>query len=644
MAIVAELQGDMRIKKVYQPTPGELRVLLRYRDGGAKNLIIEVGRKIYLSDYAMPSPRQPSNFAMTLRKYISNTIVTGIRQVGFDRIIEFSVATVDGDFKFIFELFGEGNSVLTDSEGVIKAVMKRRRFKHRELIGKQVYEYPPQRKNPFEIGAEELKELVDDYGSLVKSLAGPLGLGGQYGEEICLRAGLDKNMAILPIEDANRVIGVLSELKQGALNPSPVIIFEGGEPVDVTPVRLLSYEGWEAKEFPSFSAALDEFFTERVVDDARDMVESKYRDGLTSINMRLREQARAIKRFNHDILNGKLVGDTIYANYGDVETLIDTVSKARKNMSAKEIKAKLKSVPVVQEYLSKEGGVVVLIDGFRFKLDLGASASKNADNYYSKSKKARLKLKGARSAAEKTKTQIKDYVKKGRTAVEKDVGIPVKRVVRKLKWYERFRWFMSSEGFLIVGGRDATSNETVVKRHMEKGDIFFHADIHGAPAVVVKAEGKVVPETTLEEAAQFAASNSIAWRSDAAFLDVYWVNPDQVSKTPESGEYVGKGAFIIRGKRNFIRAKVVLAVGAKISDEVVQVMAGPESAVNAYCGNAVNIIPGRLKSKDAAQQIKELLIEQTPEAATAAVKKLNVDDIQRALPTGGYAIVRDKKR
>ncbi len=644
MAVVSELKGDMRIKKIYQPTPAQLRVLLRYRDGEVKNLIVEVGKKIYLSDYAMPSPRQPSNFAMTLRKHLGNAVVTGVRQVGFDRIVELTVETGEGEFKLVFELFGEGNSLLIDSEGIIRAVMKRRRFKHRELIGKNVYEYPPQRTNPFEIDARELKEIVDGYGSLVKALAGPLGLGGQYGEEICLRSGVDKNVTNLSLDDADKVISTLGELKKGAFNPSPVIVFDGAEPVDVTPVRLQSYEGRVVKEFPSFSAALDEFFTERVMDDAMEKVESKYREGLTSINMRLQEQARAIRRFNQNILRGKQIGDIIYANFSDVETLIDTVSKARKNMSVGEIKKQLKAAPAVQGYNSKEGVVTVLIDKVKFNLDLNMSASKNADNYYSKSKKARVKLKGARGAAEKTKAQIRDYVKKGRTAAEKDVGVPVKRAVRKLKWYERFRWFRSSDGLLVVGGRDATSNETIVKRHMEKGDVFFHADIHGAPAVVVKAEGQPVPEQTLEEAAQFAASNSIAWRSDAAFLDVYWVNPEQVSKTPQSGEYVGKGAFIIRGKRNFIRSKVALSVGVKIDEDTAHVMAGPEIAVQAYAGNGVNIIPGRMKSKEAAMKIKEMILEQTSDADQSVVKKLNIDDIQRALPTGGYAIVRDRKR
>jgi Predicted RNA-binding protein homologous to eukaryotic snRNP len=51
-------------------------------------------------------------------------------------------------------------------------------------------------------------------------------------------------------------------------------------------------------------------------------------------------------------------------------------------------------------------------------------------------------------------------------------------------------------------------------------------------------------------------------RKNFTSQDVYWVEPDQVSKTPVSGEFVPKGAFIIRGHRNYIRgAKLEISIG-----------------------------------------------------------------------------------
>ncbi len=636
MAVVAELQQDMRIKKVYQPSPAQLRVFLRLREGGSRNLIVDVGKRMYLSSYAAPSPRRPSNFVMTLRKYLSNAIVKGIRQVGFDRIVELEADTKDGSFRLIFELFGDGNVILADEEGVIKAVMKPRRFKHRDLVGKEHYEHPPQRENPFELGPDGIMSVVERYGSLVKALASPLGLGGQYSEEICIRTGIDKNKMGLTEKEADKVVDVLKELKEKAQSPEPVIVFDDEGPIDVTPLRLKAHEGKREKPFSSFNEALDEFFTERMEEGQDEEAEAAYKEGLTSLNMRLREQAKAIGRFTREIRDGRLTGDAIYGDFERVQTVIDIIASARKTLSAKEIISKLEGVDAVKQYLPKENAVVVEIGGIVFKLDLSISASKNADYYYSRSKKAREKLIGARGAAEKTKLQIREYVQKGRAEASQSKKTPMKRVVREQKWYEKFRWFRSSDGFLVIGGRDATSNETVVKRHMETGDVFVHADIHGAPAVVIKAEGREVTPEAIDEAYQFAASNSTAWKSNAGYLKVYWVNPEQVSKTPKSGEYVGKGAFIIRGKRNYKRARLALSIGVTVDGEAL-VMAGPETAVKTHCTYFVRIIPGPLKSKEAAQLIKEELLAMAAEEHQEAIKHLNIDEIQKALPTGGYA-------
>ena len=332
---------------------------------------------------------------------------------------------------------------------------------------------------------------------------------------------------------------------------------------------------------------------------------------------------------------------SIYRYFDKVQALIEAVSRARKTLPAKEIKTKLEGIEAVSQYLSKENAVIVSIDGLKFRLDLSISASKNADSYYSKAKKAREKLQGARLAAEKTKAQIREYVKKGIAAAKTKEEMLLKKAPRKRRWYEGFRWFISTDGFLVIGGRDAASNEAVVKKHMDALDIFVHADIHGAPAVVVKAEGREVPAKTIEEACQFAASNSTAWKSNAAFLDAYWVKPEQVSKTPKPGEYVAKGAFIIRGTRNYTRAKIALSVGVRVNEEA-SVMCGPPDAVEKNCDYSVTVFPGPMKSKEASERIKESFLRMARIEHKDALKRLNVDEIQKALPTGGYHLSEGK--
>jgi predicted ribosome quality control (RQC) complex YloA/Tae2 family protein len=131
----------------------------------------------------------------------------------------------------------------------------------------------------------------------------------------------------------------------------------------------------------------------------------------------------------------------------------------------------------------------------RIKLDVTKSLEKNAEVYFEKSKKAKHKLKGATEALQKTKDKL--------TRLEAESKIEVvKKAAVKREWYEKFRWFFSSEGFFCIGGRDAVTNEIVIKKHTEKDDIVFHTAMAGSPFFVVKTEGKKAGEATLREVLQ----------------------------------------------------------------------------------------------------------------------------------------------
>src|SRR5439155_313571 len=106
---------------------------------------------------------------------------------------------------------------------------------------------------------------------------------------------------------------------------------------------------------------------------------------------------------------------------------------------------------------------------------------------------------------------------------------------------EAYRWTFSADGLLILGGRDARTNDQLVKKHLKEGDRYAHADIHGAPSTVIK-DGARAPETTLREACEFALAYSKAWSAGLASGSAFWVLPEQVSKQAESGEFLPRGA------------------------------------------------------------------------------------------------------
>ena len=116
----------------------------------------------------------------------------------------------------------------------------------------------------------------------------------------------------------------------------------------------------------------------------------------------------------------------------------------------------------------------------RLALDIRKSIEENASVYFEKSKKDKKKIIGARKAVEMYKSKLGGL--KQEKIKEKAV---VKKKVKK-DWYEKFRWFISSDDYLVIGGRDATTNEIVIKKYTEKNDLVFHTDMAGSPFVVIK--------------------------------------------------------------------------------------------------------------------------------------------------------------
>ncbi len=253
----------------------------------------------------------------------------------------------------------------------------------------------------------------------------------------------------------------------------------------------------------------------------------------------------------------------------------------------------------------------------KIKLDVAKSLEQNAEVYFEKAKKAKRKITGTEEAIVKLKKRLEDLKKEEIVKKKK-----VEKVERKKEWYEKFHWFFSSEGFLCIGGRDATSNEIVIKKHAEKDDLIFHTDISGSPFFIIKSEGKKVGEPTMDEAAQADASYSKAWKTGVSTTEVYMIKPDQVSKEAKAGEYMAKGAFMIYGKRKYFSPDIKIAVGIK--DGII--IGGAVDAVKKNAEKFVIVIQGKGKTSAIAKKIQKKL------------KGGDLDEIIRMLPAGGCEI------
>lgn len=205
-------------------------------------------------------------------------------------------------------------------------------------------------------------------------------------------------------------------------------------------------------------------------------------------------------------------------------------------------------------------------------VDLSLSPWSNARQYYEQKKVAAVKeqktLQSSEKALKNTERKVSADLKKG-LKLEKQVLRPV----RQQLWFEKFNYFISSESYLVLGGRDAQQNEILYRRYLRKGDVYVHADLQGSSAVIVKnlhgCSNDPIPPSTLSQAGTLAVATSSAWDSKAV-MSAWWVNAKQVSKTLPNGDYLAMGLFAIKGQKNFLPpAQLMLGFGVmfQISEE-----------------------------------------------------------------------------
>ena len=208
------------------------------------------------------------------------------------------------------------------------------------------------------------------------------------------------------------------------------------------------------------------------------------------------------------------------------------------------------------------------------------------------------------------------------------------------EWYERYRWFVTGDGLLAIGGRDASSNSALVRKHLTEDDIVFHAEVHGSPFFIVKnasapaQAGSIEP--SLLQVAQATVAFSRAWKDGLSSADAYWVLPEQIKKGAPTGQFLPKGSFVIEGKRSYVKGvEVRLAVGVTEIEGRETLVCGPEEAVKKRSLVYAVLLQGGLDPMNAAKKAKAELVKAAGEGDLGeSIKRMSLDDFVRALPTG----------
>ncbi|OXU30326.1 hypothetical protein TSAR_014923 [Trichomalopsis sarcophagae] len=595
---VTELQKlvGMRVNQIYDID--HRTYLIRFQRSEEKSiLLIESGNRIHTTEFEWPKNVAPSGFSMKMRKHLKNKRLESLTQIGVDRVVDLQFGSNEAAYHIVLELYDRGNIVLTDCEMTILNIL--RPHTEGDKIRLAVKErYPAFRAHTKVIPTrEELQDIIKNakQGESLKKILNPhlevgaavidhvllevgFQLGCKIGKEFDVAKDVDKLYSAL--ESAEKMLNnAKKDVSKGYIiqKKEEKPIKDGEEEfmyanIEFHPFLFEQCKNQHYKEYETFDKAVDEYFSTMEGQKLDLKVLQQERDALKKLDNVKKDHDQRLVTLGKTQEADKQKAELITRNQELVDNAILAMQSALANqMSWQDIKTLLKEAqdkgdPVASaiKHLKLESNhiTMLLTDPYEdsdddepelkpmtVDIDLAHSAFSNATRYYDQKRSAAKKQqktiesqgKALKSAERKTKQTLKEVQ-----------AIHSINKARKVYWFEKFYWFITSENYLVIGGRDQQQNELIVKRYLRSGDIYVHADLTGASSVVVKnPNGGPVPPKSLAEAGTMAVAYSIAWEAKV-IAGSYWVNSDQVSKTAPTGEYLTTGSFMIRGKKNYL--------------------------------------------------------------------------------------------
>lgn len=664
IAIVNELQKyiGMRVNQIYDVDNKTYLIRLnRYEEKVV--LLLESGVRIHTTEFEWPKNPSPSGFSMKMRKHLKNKRLERLTQLGVDRVVDLQFGINEAAYHIILEMYDRGNIVLTDFEYTILNILRPRTTESEDVKFIVRERYPIEK--PLAISKfynrDEVFAVLNSAkeGENLKKILMPIvAFGPALIDHVFLKYDFPKNCAInkqfkvpddiqrlfLCFEEADSIVQEIRKKCDGyiihkvdkAVGTQDIITN-----VEFHPYLYNQFNGVKYTQYASFDKAVDNFFSNmegQKIDlkalqkekEALKKLENVKKDHEQRLSKLHASQTEDIKKAQLIEMNSELVDKAITVirsaianqiSWSDIEDIIkeaqlegDPVAKTIKKLKLDINHFTLLLSNPVLDSDDDEQLEPKLVD-----IDLGYSAYANARKYYDMK---RAHAKKEQKTLESSEKAFKNAEKKTKQAL-KEVAITTSITkARKVMWFEKFLWFISSENYLVIAGRDVQQNELLVKRYMKSNDLYVHADLHGASSVIIKnPSGGQIPPKTLNEAGIMAVCNSTAW--DAKIVtSSWWVYSNQVSKTAPTGEYLTTGSFMIRGKKNYLPpASLIMGFGFmfKLDEESI------ENHLNERCEKS------ETESEYAISEVSEDFTEETKsekseDAKTEEVEQSDVED------------------
>jgi predicted ribosome quality control (RQC) complex YloA/Tae2 family protein len=616
---ISEATQDYYVSNIYGVTKDSILFKLHHTEKSDLFMMLSTSG-VWLTSVKIDQMEQ-NRLLKRLRNDLLRLKIKKIEQIASERIAYFTFAGFDKEYVIVGEFFGEGNIILCNNEMKILALQHSIDVRHRRLGVGLVYTPPPLNGlDVIKVTESDFEELRTSDLAAGKWLGRTLGLPKKYVEGIFEISNVDSKCigSDLTSEQIKKLYDTTKKIVTNVVtgNHEPVIIRD--EKTEIIPVKLGNLDDG-CTVVNSFIEGLDTVFTENLLEIGKSIQTGGSDKKIKELESQLSEQEKAI-----EIVKEKSSHITSVAN-----SLFEMISKG---ITSIEDSRAQEMLTVHNSKLIKEKGITLItVDDEKIKINLQSPLQSIASILFNEAKRK----SGAIKSIEQIKINTQKKLTKLQNTTKKEKDSVSFAEIRKKNWYERYRWFFTSDGILAIGGRDAPSNSAVVRKHLEKNDKIFHGDIFGSPFFILK-DAENPPAASLNEVAHATVCFSRAWREGMYGVSAYWVNPEQVKKSAPSGQFLPKGSFTIEGQRNFVKISTLkLAVGLIPQGDDYVVTCGPPDTIkkNSIC--YVIIEPHGLEMVDAAKKIRLEFLKLEEEIT----KKINIDDFVRALPAGASQII-----
>jgi predicted ribosome quality control (RQC) complex YloA/Tae2 family protein len=590
-----------------------------------------------------------------LKAEVERAKIESIEQRGSERIVSIKFKHMDGKSRVVIgEFFGQGNIILCDENMLILATLSPIEVRHRILRTGLPYVYPPARGNDvFDLSFEQLQYLRSTSEKdldVLRWLGRSTSMPRRFVEEIATRVSVQsKKVGQLSDDDLNKVYTEIQELVANVStgkNLEPIIITGAdGKAQDALPIVTYNATKLPFKRVSSYMDAIDEVLSGDILDLGR--------------NIKTVEIGKEIASLEHDLTEQNKAKEEVISKSNTIRKIASELMALSYSGAHAFDEGRVKELLAANcAYVITEKGVKFLeVVNERIRLNNNNNnLPKIASFLFGRAKE----MERGSVSIEEAKSRLLAQIHKLRNQSAKIHNkVIVKHQVNK-EWYERYRWFITSDGLLAIGGRDSSSNSVVIRKHLTEHDIVFHAEIYGSPFFVIKnsAATTTSPQTTasvvvgdggdgdddndismsLQQVAQATVSFSRAWKDGLFSGDAYWVKADQIRKGAPTGQFLPKGSFVIEGKRNYIKGvEIKLAIGVmQMSNNKFTLVCGPIDAVKKSSLVYSVLLPGTMDPTNIAKKIKNEFVRVASDHMELLdfIKTISIDDFVRTIPYG----------